>query len=986
MVLFLNANISAIEYKKVALKYCNYSFNDPDFNIWDVTTQTGVFLEIRNVNMVTYLNDADSKTYYDTGKYSYRNYQPLRGYYTNFGTYNPTGLWPYNTTSRLPFLNLKPSGNKIYLKCVYSSLFRIMIIEDYEFDAQPGGGGGVYASFDFNLTEDYIRNSPKYFKSTNIYSSDPLNPVLSPMSYYTSPNGNPLLVGTVSSSNTYFDNEYNPDHSQSVIYSDGFWPDTEPVIISEVNLDSLKSGLLQSASYLRENGRVEVISPRRINYFYINSTISPGEGDLMPFFNFSQKSFENLNTKIVNIPTLYNAGEQTEINYTVYNDFNKPLSNIGFEYAVSTDTYWSKGIGTIPASENGVDKVDYFSSLPLMNFLPLEIKNFSFRYTIPNNAIFPILRSFAGIRKSSVRAPAYDIIGYDNIGYLGFDSYDPRIEFDPALNKAIFKIYMNLYVSSSNPAVTVYPNEYNISFQVFKLGTPPLNILFVAENFSITLDDNEFNNVIRRPNLSRNEPIPYFFKTVLNPDKYNESGNYQVSVTSVKLTEPYKNRYIGRILTVPKFDSGNLSYYDGSNQFELAKNKRNDIKSFTIFNPTFFFRDFNISLTNFPTENYTITYIENFSIGPIKSRKIYLTINATHAIWPINNETRSFFVNVQMTDDLGNSISERLFFEIKTFEGNVSVLDLRAKELRDDIPDTGSCLLYAGWLLDIDNDSMNINRDKIFNVTLKIKDMSGNTLSSWYEPRSIGVNNFVLTHQFNGLDRYNNDYEAVLELDPENNIAEINISKDPAKYNNNLSIVLSKTSRPRTCSIDSDCTMLISDNTCNAAPVPPRACSCYWNSINNPYNSGGDFCRACSNIINIQLYCAGYINKKTCEADPCSAALRLCKSRKGGDANCGSAVCEWLNGECVFKMDLSETKKCFYRLVDKQTCEQGYNFWIKEHQLIPPPTSDLTCSPSLSQIKGKCQIMLLPFFNKYNIITAVILLVSVYFIVLKKKK
>jgi len=103
MILILCSSVNAYQ-KKMTVKECIFSYNDDNFDPWDESAQTGVFLKIINHNLV--LGESQSPDY------EYIVYQPTRTYYNNFN---------YGGTSTVPYLKVRTSNdeNKIYTKCNY---------------------------------------------------------------------------------------------------------------------------------------------------------------------------------------------------------------------------------------------------------------------------------------------------------------------------------------------------------------------------------------------------------------------------------------------------------------------------------------------------------------------------------------------------------------------------------------------------------------------------------------------------------------------------------------------------------------------------------------------------------------------------------------------------------------------------------------------------------------------------------------------------
>jgi hypothetical protein len=219
--LILAVSFSNASAAKVGVKECLYSFNDRAFATYfnETGEQSGIFLKIVNSGTL------------NSPVYSYYSYFSSRGYFDNFGYYNPSGAWPYNSLSVIPMLQVTSGANNIvYAKCTFNIAERVLYSTYMPFSGSQGISG-IWLTPDFNLTESILPSKYTLYKN---YLSSGIN------SPYGRGNETVLTAilgifgGTASSKIIFFNNNYNsPTSDPEKDFKDyGSWPGYETVIIT----------------------------------------------------------------------------------------------------------------------------------------------------------------------------------------------------------------------------------------------------------------------------------------------------------------------------------------------------------------------------------------------------------------------------------------------------------------------------------------------------------------------------------------------------------------------------------------------------------------------------------------------------------------------------------------------------------------------------------------------------------------------------------
>ncbi len=972
-LLFLLPSVQA-GYYKMTLKECNYSFNDLDFGAWNEAEQKGLFLRIENLNP-----NLDSDNLFPATNLNYTTFQPPKPYYNNLGGYNPAGKWPYNMSSKIPFLNFKDGSNYIYIKCIHKiGNYRIFPMYYHPLYA----ASGLWATQDFNLSIGII-NTTTYI---NYYQN------LDPISLFYRGGSQWDYAATP----YYVDNQVSSKHGYSdIIGGDGFYPNTEVMTITKADITSAPSGILQSYAYFRENGHNDLYYSNPLNYFYINSPLKITIEDNSFKPTFARLTAENKNTskKFIyndgNTRFLASPGDVIKVNLTLWNYNSFKLDNIIVEYEIHTENQWTRGVGTYYDSDpriklflcnqihNSLCNTKTYN-ITILNFSANEIISLVDEFTIPQNAGMPLLWAVGYLYKvgKSGYSPIWGVIGYDNITYIGFTSYDPRIEFSREKNSPVFKVNMYLFNPSYNPNVKLYPEEYNLSFIAVDSVTGNL-----AENFSIFLNANEFAKMKNgnlpvdngRQYIPPNIDIPYTAEIVVDRTKYTGNNDHILYVYSVKNSGEFAGRIIGRIEMPPRFKSGDTSFYSGSNEYGFASNSKNSTRYLMIFNPSFYDTVMNISLVGL-NSNFSAEYQSLIPLKPLESKIIPIKLDANHNPWPAIDYISSFIVKTAIPDQQKTVINNTLIYNIKVKNSSINFIDLSAVDLRYkdlDDPDylNNSVEIEAFWDIQGSDSGFSYNSGKNYNVSIILKEkISGLVVGavdiSYDFPDS--MTNIKTTELFSDLDRETKEYVAMLNVDSTNNIDEFDIDENSSENNNDRQVeVLLVTSNP--FNPGGSCSKWLDIDFCNSKSLRPedqQDYTCAWTSSYSSFSDTGDFCRGCSSI----NYCQSYINEPTCEADPCQ------KADCGALSSCVFPRCSWVITNTNDQKCLLNISGCVYEFKDLKKCEQGYETWEKEYQLKTGPSS---CQSSLGKITGDCERVALDFFDFRNFIMAI---TSIFFI------
>ncbi len=143
---------------KMTVKECLISFNDPDFNLWNEATQSGVFLNYSNTNLN--LGQDENQNFIVT------NYQPVRKYFNNFN-YS-------DVDSSIPILQISDEENMIYTQCKYKIGDQRIVPSSTGILHGGPGGISLYTTQDFNLSNGLFEQTS--YPSRLINMAGKLNP------------------------------------------------------------------------------------------------------------------------------------------------------------------------------------------------------------------------------------------------------------------------------------------------------------------------------------------------------------------------------------------------------------------------------------------------------------------------------------------------------------------------------------------------------------------------------------------------------------------------------------------------------------------------------------------------------------------------------------------------------------------------------------------------------------------------------------------
>lgn len=956
----------------MTLKECNYSFNDPNFGNWDEINQKGVFARVENLNQT--LDTINNLFPYAV--WNYTSFQPPKQFFDNFGTYNPNGKWPYNTSSKIPFLNFKEGDNFLYVKCVNKiGNYRIFPMYFYPVYISSGGSGGVFITSDFNLSQGMIE-SQNLIKISYYQKDDPLNIFEAGLSQWNAVFTPNYIVNPMSSDNSY-----------NNLINDGMYPNTELTSITYVNLTSIPSGIARSAHYFRENGHVDLYLYYPLIYFYVNSSrkISQISNSLRP--SIQSLIFENKNTsknciitsgKCVNMLVL-NPGEVINEKITLKNNYNFDLNSTILTYGIKDISQWYAGVGTFSLIDPRI-KLFTKTNQKILNFSPNEVKEITMDFIIPDNVSMPFLYGESSLTRGGIAASYTPVIGYDNEGYLGFRSYDPKIVFSTEKNVPVFRVNLNLYSPTKNPNVKIYPLDYNLTF----ISSNELTKR-VVDNFTIILNADEFikmnnSNLPSDANGKYIPPgydIPYTVDIPIDRSKYNENVNYLLDVFSIKNSGVFSGQTIARVETVPKFKSGESSFYSGSNQFEFANNSRNSTRYIMVFNPTFYYTEMNVSLIGL-NNNFTPDFPSKIPLKPLEAKIIPITLNAVHNTWPAKDYKSSFSIKTIILDQDKNPTYNNLIYNIDLKNRSINNIDLAVVDLAfnnvDDIERiSDSVELKSFWDT---NGDISKNHGKGYNITLSIKEKDSGTVVDSF---SLGYNisreatHFNKTKIFSNLDRIKKEYIASFSLDSLNVIGESDINDNSCENNNYKEITIPiLNENPLTKECDKFQNMDLCNNKLSRSQ-DQQSFLCAWTSHYSSFSTEGSFCKSCSTIDR----CMDYNNSFTCQLDPCQRA------------NC-NGVQKCIQSKCIWSTNLGEQKcllkisdggsDCIYDTNPVKTCEQGYDHAEIEYVLLSGPA---TCQ-KLESFSKQCNSVAMDFFDIKNFFIAMLAIIFIYIIIVIK--
>jgi len=876
LLIFLLQNVSAYQ-RKLTLKECFYSFNDINFGSWD--GQKGIFLKINNSNLK--LGDGENPSY------SHTSYQTFRGYYNNFNGYNPSGVWPYNSMSAIPILNVSKANpeNKVYINCTYVVGDYKISIKDY-YAAHAANGNGLLITHDFNLTTGIIKEDTQSYATTGFNYNNQWNF----FSHY------PVSIQRGSDSVYYVDNCDDMGGS-TLLFDDaeGIWggecyeSSKNPNIISVFDLKNWTSGLFRGSAYFRENGYDSLFTPSFNIYFYIDSDMQDPMDFLIPRFldegtnltiwknkgtGSEQKKYGYYCNLLGGVPNCLavNYGDKITVEQMLRNDFNFTLNNIDVKVGLASSYMSTGGVG-----ESGTDVAQFggFSYSESMTFLPNETKKISVDFNLPSNInmLFGSLLLSRQAKSTNLYSNSrtdWPAVGYDNFPYFGFGRFDPRIEmirdasgkFRPFFNMSVDLLIM------SNPAYSpiIWPGDYELLVEIWNGSiSNPKN--FKNSN-TIILDETEFIKMGKPcpgPNckLEAGRINDYNILVPVTEEYMREGASgadYRLVIYSVyRLTTPY--RKIAKLMKIPYFKPGDIAIPEDDGILHFSENSTRDYERITILNPSFYEIDVNLGVSYWEdNENFTINWVNEAGsesgfgkyssktehLKPGGSQLIKFWVNATYPIWPDNSIQKNLVINASAK--IGGTIKTTLlYYKLNVTNGTLIWFnfDLGACPsgiFLEDFSKIKNQNMNFSWIPRGSEDRYNLNyKNKVYNVSLKLMNKTNNNNGILNETSK----EFILGEAVNELDKIKNlsisynfgigEYVVNLSVDSNKKISEIDTSGRAAEGDNQKECIIPI----MTCSYDSVSQQLYyynlyptkeNDAGCNCKHLCPLDFSCSFGS------------------------------------------------------------------------------------------------------------------------------------------------------------
>ncbi|MEA3248694.1 MAG: hypothetical protein U9Q73_03250 [Nanoarchaeota archaeon] len=998
IIFLLGSGVDAYQ-KKMTVKECIFSYNDDEFNAWDEAEQTGVFLKINNNNLV--LGETQNPDY------EYIVYQPARTYYNNFN---------YGGTSTIPYLKVRASNeeNKVYTKCNYKvGDYRIFFASFYH----NYGCHGAYLTHDFDLTQDIVTEGMTGYSYSFISQ---YNNIASPYSRYFGASAQSRSGGVF-----YVDNKVDSDHPSSILYNNGFYPNTEPTVTTVMDMDNLAPSILSTYSLIRENGH-QLLFSYFDNWFYIDSDMQDARDMLKP--RATSQTFKNENTGATPL-FVANHGDNISAAFTFKNDFEFPLNNIELYQSIYSELVWAGGVGA------GTDVHGFnIYKIEAYNFSAEEEKTVYHSSIIPENSVFPHLRGYYRVRGSSPYSDSYPgcpLMGSDEVNYLGFLRFDPRIEIKKmpeGIYQPIFNLEVELFaVDSYAYDYTIKPNEYALLAELYINDEK-------VDNFTIILDEDEFAKM-GKTELTKGSITNYNLIIPIKKEYSQSGGKCYIQLYSVKLTEPFKDKKIARITKLPYFKAGDIAYsYDDKLNFGL--NSQIDSEKIILFNPTFYENDIELNVESWSDENnfmlswdgehFSKNPSKTFHLYPLQSKDISFWVNATYNPWVSSSIQENLKINVKSdlkTTDGFITKNENLSFILNLDKGSLNWFNIKPANIDpeviylDTVNSTKNKKITLNWNLEGSDSRWGELIGNSYDVEVKLingTDPTGEVLKETNATFNINKNETTeITFDF---DFSYGEYIAVLDLDSNNQIAELFSSGENAEEDNSKIFqipflvtycyynedgymhrinffgedVIDKENKcecpPEFLTIPDEgycadpydlegCLTFVTHLNCNDwEQSKPRLCG--WESRVSPSVNPGD-CLSCNNISNT---CSGYNNEETCEIDPCYKALSY---------DCPSLNCDKTQ-EYGCKWDTSFNKCNFYSITNGNSCSYFGNMiqecnGTNDKMIINYTSNDPGCEDATREVICGQDATALNFFTWLNFIFAIIL-ITIFYIAGNKKR
>ncbi|MGV8151534.1 MAG: hypothetical protein ACP5OG_00480 [Candidatus Nanoarchaeia archaeon] len=1073
--LFALSFVSAYQ-EKMTVKSCEYSFNDLNFGSWIDTEQKGVFMKIENTNLN--LGATENAEYINTTDDKFKI-----PYYNNFGS---------GGTSDIPIINVDYSkDNIIYIKCKYKvGEYQVLINKDYY-----ALYSSIYLTHDFDITTGLVSNGPNPPKTENYnyYKDSILTDLIKNYSYYSYP----LMTFQDNTIERFYNgyDTYTGQEASNMLYSRGFYPNTEPEVVSKVDLKAknVTSGFVIFDSRVNENSAQPLFTPSFKGYMYIKSTLNNAAHFIKPrFIDVTSNQIKVIGpdatiSAIGNGCTkdcaLVKNSSVIDITLSAKNDFMVPLDNTNISVLIYSPI--SMGVASKPAPTLDV-QMPYFLESYLINLAPIAQESVNFKKNISSipgfkSMIFPQLYASLVTKRAGSTTTQSFRIGGDDVDYLGFGRIDPKIQMIEYEGKILpgFNLNVQLYVLNNfYGAQSINPRDYYILIEVYnnslQTGTTKARIerpLEISLNEEVLMD------------YSEDIPINEDMK-----EEMKKGANYTVAIFSRKKTGDFTSKKIATNTVIPYFVPGDLAYVDG-NTFVFNPSSKVDSKIISLFNPN----PQPIKITLKPTDlsdpsNFLVGYDgEHFYswnndnskkeviLQPFEDEKVQFYVNAVYyPDWVTEDKKEN--LKLELSTDLGGKKMNmnfdlivdkeiRNYFDFHTpvVENQLYVDPCKDSSTSEYGSSNGTQSLNISWKVKglFTNGNILYNGQK-YKVNIKIlKETNGELVKEETKEYTIGsdsvssINYEYLESTLISHDFKNGKYIAIVELDSENKISELNKDRLDT-YNpeiNNIEIDFKVLLNGCAINTQSDSNNLIyylgspindalfanpmpgcdkcgyccsglslkcvtnnggytfcssdlpggNEKTCSKKGSPDECLAaglfCLWNfSGDGVYktsppdvdNSPGK-CLGCSEIMESNT-CGIYNNRYTCQKDPCGKA-----------ENEKNYICNLLVGDKPDFCNVGSVPGCYWDSSDnKCKISFGYCVWdvgiddcspkdpYKKKVVTYTPKgvqysgTTLPCTQGGFTVYADCPGSELGFFDYYNLVYSLIILVLGYYFYSRK--
>ena len=983
-LLLLATTLTQAKQDSIRLKECVLSYDDPTFQEWDGTK--GIVERVTNNNTNFGLTEIPN--------YNYTFYQGTRPYFDESGT--------YSTTSQLPILNVKSTGDTFaYTKCTFEVGDRF--IPYISFVIFPFSSR---LTNDFNLTKGIVNDSTKRKKTWENSSFS-----------YTIP---ALIIKTLF-----------PTPALSTNTDNGVFPNTEFHKVYTHNLTHYPSSQVYMDPDFLGEGTSRPIVPQFNFNFYINNTNIPNS-EIKKYLCPSMTDFTATNTntgKTYPPQFLIFPGENIKRCVKLNNQFKINMTNIAFSNHMYSSAY---GIGQIAYLGTNLSTFRSPMYSSILNITTGESKIICNNYTIEKTvngkpvAIPKIGGSYFIKNEKGYRCNiGWSFYGSDNISYLAIKGMTTAIGYDITTKKPIFDIQMGLQVTygygvSDSTTIQIFPNDYSIITKIYEESVLPSNLALETETI---LDAAKFAKIGVTPPLKKGDYNIFNLQIPIEGALNKTNVTYVAKFFTKKLVPPFKDFIIAGISVTPYFKPGNMAYpHDDTLYF--GSNSKIDNKKITLFNPSLHSTNVKINLTSWSDNNFAlswdgITFTKTSTITiplyPLQSKDMTFWVNATYNPWVTSQKSETLMIEVTADLQTENGIEHKnqiMSFNLNVNNTPINWINLNQYDISPEtikintINSTKLETIITRWSLDGSNSGITANLGKTYKVKVTLindtptKDILLTKTEDFVVTTST-INNINFNYDF-----ANKKYELKVELDTENQIPELFSSGASAKSDNNKTYKLPVEATDcwltdnylykmnffgtavldyngEDCSCPSWLTLVSGTGFC----ADPASQSCYnWNShpncnnisITNPSMCGWEATTTgtttpgtCLDCTDITDTCSSYNNKETCNIDPCSKANYDCTNLACDKSKIYK--CSWnaTSKKCKFKSTINGNS-CSFTGEIAQTCETGNEL------IINYISTDLSCTNQTKKSACLEQVTTLDFFSTASLIAAITLISLFY--------